>query len=124
MTWVFRRYAPSSRRTVWDTHGNFCFSAAHDNGTVTDNTLLHTIMPKLVPDVAEEGGAPATLPKQAAAVRRLFYESHVLYVGQLRAAVEKTDDEPSVRMHHLEREDRKDSIRDRLAPGLIVDGKA
>ena len=80
-----------------DTHGNFCFSAAHDNGTVT-NTLLHTIMPKLVPEVAGKGGAPANLPKQAAAFRRMFYESHVLYVGQLRVAVEKTDDERSVRM--------------------------
>ena len=81
-------------------------------------------MPNLVPDVAGEGGAPVTSPEQAAAGSKLFSESQALYVGQLKAALEKTADEPSVCMHHLDREDRKDSIEcGRLAPGFIVDGK-
>ena len=45
------------------------------------------------------------MPAQATVVRRLWYESHVLFVGSMRQKLERSSDAPK-RMPHAEREER------------------
>ena len=102
----------------WDSHGNFAFAVPSGPGGVVDDLTFATQVIRPLYDL----NASAELPPQKAAVRRLFFESHALSVGELRMRVERTDSDAPRKVPQAEREARKNVIRQKLQPGLIMEG--
>lgn len=101
----------------WKTHGLFAFAVPQGLGGVVDETVFKDrVLKKLLDFVDDEE------PPLAAAVRRLYFESHTLAIGELRHRMERTDGDAPRRVPQAEREARKEAVRRRLAPGVLVEG--
>ena len=102
----------------WASHGLFAFAVpAGAGGTIEDEVFVTKVIRPLF-----ELGPEDALPALAAAVRRLWFESHTLTVGELRQKLERTDQDAPRKLPQAEREARKEAIRKRLAPGLDIEG--
>ena len=100
----------------WASHGNFAFAmASGPGGVVEDERFVSAVIRPLF-----GLGPEAPPPPQTAAVRRLFFESHALAVGELRQRTERTDSDLPRKVPQAERESRKDRLRTRLEPGVVV----
>jgi hypothetical protein len=101
----------------WRTHGLFAFAIPQgQGGLVSEDVFKERVLKRILGFEGDEE------PPEAAAVRRLYFESHTLTVGELRQRMERTDSDAPRRVPQAEREARKGVVRDRLAPGLLVEG--
>ena len=101
----------------WDTYAKLAFAVPSSApGVVDEDVFKRQVLEKLffIPEGQD-------MPAQATVVRRLWYESHVLFVGSLRQKLERSEDDAPKRMPHAEREERKDRLRTKLAPGLVME---
>ena len=102
----------------WKTHGLFAFAVpAGSSGIVDDAQFTANVVRPLF-----QLAADADLPSEAAALRRLWFESHTLTVGDLRQKVERTDVDAPRKVPNAEREARKDALRKKLALTVQLDG--
>ena len=101
----------------WRTHGLFAFALpAGGSGVVNEDDFVRTIV-RPVFELADD----APLPPAAAAVRRLWFESHTITVGDLRQKVERTDSDMPRKVPQAEREARKELLRAKLAPTILLE---
>ena len=101
----------------WDTYAKLAFAVPSTApGVVDEDVFKRQVLEKLFS--ISEG---QEMPAQATVVRRLWYESHVLFVGSMRQKLERSEDDAPKRMPHAEREERKDRLRTKLAPGLVME---
>ena len=107
------------RELGWLSHGNFAFFVTSAPGGVVDEEKFANSVVRPIFNL----GAEAALPAKTSAVRRLFFESHALTVGELRHRVERTDSDAPRKVPQAEREARKKTLRARLSPGLRVEGE-
>ena len=101
----------------WDTYAKLAFAVPSSApGVVDEDVFKRQVLEKLfsIPEGQD-------MPAQATVVRRLWYESHVLFVGSMRQKLERSEDDAPKRMPHAEREERKDRLRTKLAPGLVME---
>ena len=102
----------------WNTYGAFAFAAPTGAGGLVDNDIFMDTVVRPVLDLA----ATAPPPPETAALRRLFFESHTMALGELRARVERTDDSAPRRLPQVEREARRSALAARLAPAFVLEG--
>lgn len=103
----------------WTAYGIFAFAVPSSHNGMLDEAAFKTnVLRRLHPDL----GAEAPEPPDAAALRRLWYESHVISISELRAAVNQPDPDSPCRLPRAEQTARKKALRKRLAPGVIVEG--
>lgn len=88
-----------------DTYGKFAFSVAYAPGAADETPLL-----QMITRVAGDPPPPA----QAAAMRRLFWESHTLALADLKQRSEHGSDSVSKKLPASERKARSDAQRGRL----------
>ena len=101
----------------WRTRWLFAFAVPQGPGGLVDDAIFKDkVLKKILGFEGEEE------PPEAAAVRRLYFESHTLTIGELRQRMERTDSDTPRRVPQAEREARKGAVRQRLAPGLLVEG--
>ena len=101
----------------WTTFGIFAFACPQTAPGVADDTVFR----KTIVEPITDCGAEAELPPATAGLRRLWYESHVMYVGDMRRKMERTEDDAPRRLPQPEREARKARLREKLAPGIRVE---
>ena len=75
------------RELGWLSHGNFAFAVTSAPGGVVDEDKFANSVVRPIFQL----GAQDALPAKTSAVRRLFFESHALTVGELRQRDERTD---------------------------------
>ena len=102
----------------WNTYGAFAFAAPTGAGGVVDNDIFMAVVVR--PLLSLSDSAPP--PPEAAGLRRLFFESHTMALGELRARVERTDDSAPRRLPQVEREARRAALSARLAPAFVLEG--
>lgn len=102
----------------WNTHGAFAFSVPQVPGGLVDDEVFKTRVVSRLFEVAEGDESPLT-PQ----VRRLYFESHSLVLGEMRQRLERTDHDLPRKVPTAEREARKEAIRRKLAPGLVIEGE-
>ena len=105
------------RKFGWDKFGCFAFAVPSTGGGATDDQQFRK---DVICRLCESGEDDS--PPQSAAIRRLWFEAHVVAVGELRRRVDRTDEDVPRRISQPERESRKNALRQRLQPGLIVAG--
>ena len=103
----------------WDTYGNFAFAA----GTPTAGSIPDEVFKTKITDVVFELEAGASEPPRAAALRRLWFESYTITVGEMRRRMERTDEDPPRKLPQVEKETRKDMLRKRLGTAVILEGE-
>lgn len=106
---------PSRLRKAWLGHIWALRIRNPPSGIVDDTVFLEKVIRPLLLEQA------AALPPQTAVVRRLFFESHALAVGELKQRMERTDTDAPRKGPQAEREARKKAVRAKLAPGLLVE---
>ena len=87
----------------WKTYGNFAFAVPSQGAGAVDETVFRAQVVNVLCEVSNSDPAPP----QSAALRRLFFESHALAVGELRNKLERTDTDAPRKIPAVERESRK-----------------
>ena len=98
------------------TFGAFAFLSSFQPGGVDETPFVRALASTL--DVREADIATAEL----VAYRRLYYESHTLALGDLRARMERKEDDTPRRLPMAERAERLASVKTEL-PGLTIDAQ-
>ena len=101
----------------WDTFGHFAFAIPSPSPGTLDEAQFRAIVINKAFNIDRDTDPP---PK-AAALRRLWFEASVLAVNELKLRVERTDESAPRRIPLAELEARKDRLKARLSPGLIVE---
>ena len=96
------------------TLAGMAFFCAYQPGTSDDSTLVAAASAAL----AQDPVPPATM----VAIRRLHFESHAMYVADLKSKIMSTEDEVPKRMPNAERSTRYREQQQRLS-GLILEGE-
>eukprot|EP00435_Cladocopium_sp_Y103_P016429 s3380_g4.t1 len=97
-----------------NTFGKFAFGANYVPGQANDQPLLAFISKLCDEDPPPESRIPL--------IRRLFYEAYTLQNAELRAKIEKREDDPPRRLAQAERSSRYEEQAKRLA-GLDLTGE-
>ena len=107
---------------LWATYSLFALAVpSTGNGMVDADLFTKNVVDVLCEEEnKDEGQGPSP---HAAGIRRLWFESHVISVGDLLKRIDREDDDAPRRVAPPERDARKQKLRDRLAPGLRVQGK-
>ena len=86
----------------WDTYAKLAFAVPSSApGFLDEDVFKRQVPTKLF--VIPQG---QDMPAQATVVRRFWYESHVLFVGNMRQKLERSEDDAPKRMPHAEQEER------------------
>jgi hypothetical protein len=101
------------REKGWETMANFAFSTSYAPGQADDSNFIEGV---LVP-ILGDGASP-----QAAALRRLFFESYTMNVAEMRRKLERTDEDPPRRLPLAEKAARLAKVQARLQ-GLKIEGQ-
>ena len=110
---------PALGAQMWDTYGNFAFAVPVAASGVCDPGAFHDQV--VTPIFGLTTGDP--VPPAAAILRRLFVESHTLWLQDLKHKGERTDADPPRRLPQVEREARRGELAKRLAPAIVLDGE-
>ncbi|MCP4240434.1 MAG: hypothetical protein GY772_07695 [bacterium] len=102
----------------WKTYGSFAFALPAGAGGVVAEDEFARMVTRPLYELAEADPLPAA----AAAVRRLWFESHTLAVSDLRSKLDRTEADAPRKIPQAEREARKEVIRAKLEPALHVSG--
>ena len=100
----------------WNTFGEFAFSTAYQPGGGDENVFVRDV---LVPIL----GADSADHRQVPAVRRLFFESFTMVAADMKARVERTDEDQPRKLPALEVEVRRRRLQQRLGGGIDFVGE-
>lgn len=106
------------KANMWNTYGNFAFAVPVAAAGNCDPQVFHDKV--VVPVFSLAAGAEA--PPAANILMRLFMESHALWLQDLKARGERTDQDPPRRLPQVEREARRAELAKRLAPAIVLEG--
>ena len=102
-------------RLGWDTLGKFAFSANYIPGKADDSAFVSDVV---VPLFQNDN------PPQKAALRRLFYEAFALNAAEMIRVTSQPDDEDKPRkLPAPERAARFEALKEKLEPGLKLQGE-
>ena len=102
-------------RLGWDTLGKFAFSANYTPGKADDSSFVADVVIPLFNDAN---------PLQKAALRRLFYEAFALNAAEMIRITSQPDDEDKPKkLPAPERAARFEALKEKLEPGLKLQGE-
>ena len=110
---------PALEAQLWDTYGNFAFAVPVAASGVCDPDAFHEKV--VLPVFCLASGDP--VPPAAAILRRLFVESHALWLQDLKHRGDRTDQDLPRRLPQVEREARRAQLAARLAPAILLEGE-
>ena len=96
----------------WNTFAAFAFSVNYIPGNPDDSKFVSEVVEKLLPSG----------DLRAPAVRRLFYESYALYIGDLKQRTERTESDAPRKLVVPEREARRKRLAERVT-GVHFEGE-
>ena len=110
-------YADVFRADRWLNYGIFAFAVPSVGGSMDEKAFWNNVLRKIEPKLSDEDDEQE--PPKAASLRRLWHESYIIAMSEMKARVERTDEETPVKIPLVEREARKDRLKRRL-PGLDI----
>ena len=102
----------------WDSYGQFAYAIPSPSPGTMDEQQFRKLVVNKAFSIADDEDPP---PK-AAALRRLWFESSVVAVNELRLKTERSDDSAPRRIPAVELRDRKAKLKAGLEPGMDVAG--
>ena len=95
----------------WTTFGIVAFVCPQTAPGVADEAVFR----KTIVEPITVCGAEAELPPVTAGLLRLWYESHIMYMGDMRRRRERTEDDTPRRLPQPDREAMKAKLKEKLA---------
>ncbi len=102
----------------WTTMAKFAFAPGITTGTIEDADFKAKIG-----DIILGPNPDAATLQLEPSLRRLWFEAWTMTIGQMRRAVERTDDDAPKKIPKAERESRKQALEDRLGVAFKMEGE-
>ena len=104
------------RTRGWTSMGSYAFASPYQPGQADESAFVQGV---LVPVLGANHAVDIASPR----LRRLYFEAHTISVQDLRRRVERSDDDPPLKLPNEERAARLTRLRNRL-PGMVISGQS
>lgn len=103
------------RNRGWTSMGSYAFASPYQPGQADESAFVQGV---LVPVLGQGHATDPSSPR----MRRLYFEAHTISIQDLRRRVERSDDDPPLKLPNEERAARLTRLRTRL-PGMVISGQ-